>query len=125
MPGNKIIMAQGCFGADVVQKCVVTLDPVKSRITSEFTSMFTEDNVHFLPGAEITVSPEEGESPEPIENGIIDMGEMVAQQLALEIDLYPRSPRAKEMEDFETNDENGKKSSPFSVLAKLRKKKDS
>lgn len=123
--GDKMIMAEGHFDADIVQKCVVTLEPVRSHISSEFTCTFTENNVRFLPGAEVSVSPNDEESPEPIENGIIDMGEMVAQQLSLELDPYPRSPRAKEIEALESKGENGDSASPFSILAKLRKKKDS
>ena len=121
---NKMILAEGKFDADVVQNCIVTLDPVRSHISAEFSSTYTENNLHFLPGAEIAVSPEDEESPEPIENGIIDMGEMVAQQLSLELDPYPRSPKAKKMEEVESIDESGKTLSPFAILAKLRKKKD-
>lgn len=123
--GGKMVMAEGRFDADVVQKCVVTLEPVRSHISSEFTSMFTENNLRFLPGAEVSVSPNDEESPEPIENGVIDMGEMIAQQLSLELDPYPRSPRLVGADSIENKKENSESVSPFSILAKLRKKKDS
>ncbi len=120
--GGKMILAEGVFDADVTQKCVVTLDPIRSHIKSEFKSMFTENNVRFLPGAEVVVSAEDEESPEPIENGMIDMGELVAQHLSLELNPYPRKLGVKVSEGIEKEDKNGKTSSPFDILAKLKKK---
>lgn len=121
---DKIIMAEGRFDVDVVQRCVVSLEPVKSHIAAEFTETYTENNLRFLPGAEIAVSPADEESPEPIENGIIDMGEMIAQQLSLELDPYPRSPKVKEIQDAEIVHKSGDDLSPFAILAKLKKNKD-
>ncbi len=54
---------------------------------------------------------------DPIVNGIIDLGEVVAETIALELDPYPRMPGEAfqaVIEDDPANDE--KKPNPFNVL---------
>ncbi len=87
-PGGAL-RARGTLRADVVQECVVTLEPVPARI---------EDALDWRilpPGAEPSDELEEG--PEEIESepdGSVDLGEAVAQGLSLALDPYPRAPDA-------------------------------
>jgi len=111
IPGG-MVRLDAAMRADLVQSCVVTLDPVPAAIEEEFTLLYgdvEEDNAALDPDAEPV---------EPIEDGRIDLGEAVAQQLSLSLDPYPRSPAAlAEAPPADTKD------SPFAALAKLRQMK--
>lgn len=70
--------------AMVVQTCVVSLEPVATRIQDRQTHLFAQV------GRED--DPVEEDAPEPIVDGQIDLGEAAAQQLALALPAYPRAP---------------------------------
>ena len=76
------------FVADVVQSCVVTLEPITSRITKDF-------GVLFAPAAGTAGTVEvaaEGDDDlaEPLNGDTIDLGEVVAENLGLNLTPYPR-----------------------------------
>jgi len=89
-----LIEVKGRFAADVVQTCVVTLEPVPAKLADSFRVTFGEgDPAPEL--AEIDIDFEESDPPEPIHDGRIDLGAVVAEQLALALDPYPRKPDAE------------------------------
>jgi hypothetical protein len=53
----------------------------------------------------------------PSENGVVDLGEAVAEQLALALDPYPRAPGAAMPEE---TDDAAAERHPMAALAKLR-----
>lgn len=86
----------GTVRARVEQACVVSLDPVENDIDEHIV-------VEFAPPSQIPVSAksvqkEEGDDaeipdpPEPIVNGVIDLGQLATEFLILGIDPYPRKP---------------------------------
>jgi uncharacterized metal-binding protein YceD (DUF177 family) len=87
---RKLFRLEATFRAELVQTCVVTLDPFPVRIEDSFAALFGEGG----PGLAALLSAEEEDEPEPIEGGAIDIGETVAQHLALALDPYPRKPGA-------------------------------
>ncbi len=97
-----LLRLSGHLNAEVSQACVVTLEPVTSRIEAEFTLLYSlEPGLVPAPAdtegagvAEVVIDPEAEEPPEPIEPGGLDLGEVVAQQLAVALDPYPRAPGA-------------------------------
>lgn len=88
-----LIEVDGHFEADVVQACVATLEPVPAQVAADFAVSFAAR----VPasGGEVVVGVDEEDPPEELVNGRIDMGETVAQQLAIALDPYPRSPTAE------------------------------
>jgi uncharacterized metal-binding protein YceD (DUF177 family) len=86
------IAVEGRFEARLTQLCVVSLEPVASQIEGEFAVEFVEAGPG--PETEAVVSIDSADPPEPIEDGLIDLGETVVQQLAERIDPYPRAPGA-------------------------------
>lgn len=110
-----LVRLEAELAADVVQECAVTLAPVNSRVAERFTLLYgaAQDEA-----AEISLSGE-AELVEPLEGGIIDIGEAVAQQLSLAIDPFPRAPGATEPAQ---GAEAAKPPSPFAALAKWRQK---
>lgn len=112
---------KGRFSADLDQTCVVSLDTFRSVLADEFEG-------YFLPAGSAAGAAliEEGDA-EPFENGIIDMGEVVAEAVALALDPYPKKPGvtfADVIEDEGAAD-SGKEAerNPFSGLESLRKGK--
>lgn len=90
-PGDGLVAVRGHFEAEVTQLCVVTLEPVSTRVAGSLRRLF-------LPGAppavrEVVVDPL-AEEPEPLEGDRLDLGEIVAEELALALDPYPRLPGA-------------------------------
>lgn len=99
------IHATGSVMADVVQQCVVSLEPVESHIETTLEAWFADnrdvvsldrvrlDKKSKVLDAEIEV-PDEKSDPEPIIDGRIELGEIAIQHLALSIDPYPHAEGA-------------------------------
>lgn len=110
LPGG-LLRLSGTLSADVVQACVVTLEPVRARIGEEFTLAYRAgaadgEKAVVLSGAEELV--------EPLPGSILDIGEAVAQQLSLALDPYPRAPGAAAEVPGDSL------ASPFAALAKWK-----
>jgi uncharacterized metal-binding protein YceD (DUF177 family) len=119
--GTDIVHVEGRLEADVVQTCVVTLAPFPSHVEDSFDLDFAPDGQspgHEAGSHEIDLDMD-ADPPEPIENGVIDTGELVAQHLSLALDPYPRSPGAI-LDEAWTAGENDAPPSPFDVLRSLK-----
>jgi len=104
---------EGSFSSSVRQVCGVTLEEFDDTLSGDFIELFTTAPVK-KKDAEL-LSDEE--IPTPIENGVIDIGEVVAETLALNIPVFPRKPDA--VFTYHSDKEDG--DNPFSVLKKLKK----
>ena len=119
VPG--LLRLSGHISAEVSQACVVTLEPVASRIEADFTLLYSLE-----PGpapasedvSEVVVDPEAEEPPEPLGPGGLDLGEAVAQQLAVALDPYPRAPGAMLVDPRAAEGPQG----AFAVLEALRRR---
>ncbi len=112
------------LGATVIQTCVVTLDPVTTRIDQPVRRLLVPAQP--VPrGVEIVVSAEEDEEIEPLTDRL-DLGLVAIESLALALPPYPRKPGA-ELPDalFSPGDGPEEPSvKPFAALAALRDKLD-
>lgn len=122
--GGRQYRLAGEFTAEVVQACVVTLEPVRARLDESFRMAYGLDEDELPAGAEIEISFEEDEPPDPIEGGTLDVGEAVAEHMALALDPFPRKPGARISAGCEPVPEVEEKPNPFAVLARLRQKKE-
>ena len=121
MTHGDLIRVSGSLQASVVQACVVTLVQVPQQVQEEFDLTFApsvgED------GLEIDIDLSQDDPPEPILDGKIDLGEIVAEYLALGIDPFPRADGAEFVEISEDCElEEAPQPSPFAVLSSLTKK---
>ncbi|MEE2995888.1 MAG: DUF177 domain-containing protein [Pseudomonadota bacterium] len=123
-PG-KVFSVSGRFVADVVQTCVVSLEPMEVSLNEDINLVFAYD----IDDLEDLVVLEDAE---PFDGETIDLGELVAEELYLALDPYPRR------EDIETADidlgpgalflseeearKSVKKPSPFEIFAPLKPK---
>ncbi len=122
------LVIEGRLEADVVQACIATLEPIDAQVKASFTLNFLPSEMIERDAAkasekEIIVDVQNEDPPEPIENGVIDLGEAMSEQLAIAIDPYPKKPgavfkpvevAAAEVADIKPN--------PFAALEKLKKK---
>ncbi|MDA7948301.1 MAG: DUF177 domain-containing protein [Hyphomicrobiaceae bacterium] len=96
--GLRKFRLKGQFAADVVQNCVVTLDPVQNRIEEEFDIEFWPssdvERMESGDGPQDMDVPVDGPEPLP-ENGMIDVGHVAYELLASALDPYPRKPGAE------------------------------
>ena len=110
-----LIHVAGRLEADVVQTCVVTLTDFASHVEDSFAVDFGDAPAEA--DSELVLDPDY-DPPEPIEGGVIDIGELVAQYLALALDPHPRSPGASL--DSVWVDSDAEERSPFAVLKSLK-----
>lgn len=95
--GGRVHIA-GRVKARVGQNCVVTLEPIENDIDEEVDLIFapSEQIAASAPSAAADDEPaiDIADAPEPIENGIIDLGRLATDVLYLAIDPYPRKADA-------------------------------
>ena len=88
----------GRVRARVGQTCVVTLDPIENDIDEAIDLIFAPpEQIPAL--SDLVDDAAESEAgipdpPEPIENGMIDLGRLATDALFLAVDPYPRRPDA-------------------------------
>lgn len=126
LAGGAVVRVTGRIQAQVVQTCVVTLEPVPESVDERFSLSFGREVAEEI-GAEIELSLDEEDPPDPIVDGSIDVGEAVAEHLALALEPFPRKPgivfEGGEEEAAGEAEEPEEKPNPFAVLAQLRKNK--
>lgn len=114
--GNGVIHVKGRVQGDVVQSCVVTLEPVAARIDEEFAADFAAEAKG--QAAEEEIDFDAADPPEAIRNGHIDLGELAAEHLSLALDPYPRAPGARLPQGPEPAEPEERPVNPFSILKK-------
>jgi uncharacterized metal-binding protein YceD (DUF177 family) len=119
-PGG-IIRLEGELEAAVSQSCVVTLEPVAAALKERFVRYFARD----LAAAqdEVVIDPAADDPPEPLGDGMVDLGEIVVEQLAIALDPYPRSAGAGLPDGLGGSAAAARPAEaehPFDVLATLR-----
>ena len=87
------VRAAGTLRADLVQLCVATNVEIPVRIAASFDIAFRNEAPADVPDAGIELSESECDVMF-YEGGAIELGEAVAETLALAIDPYPRAANA-------------------------------
>ena len=112
--------------AAFAQRCVVTLEPAPARIAEPVERRWRPGapDPFAAPAAELDVSPDDEDPPEPFRDGV-DLGAVALETLALCLDPYPRAEGAEfapisamPQGAAPVGDEERK---PFAALAALRK----
>jgi len=111
------------LGVSVTQACVVSLEPVKSRIDEAITRRFIKLDDEFE--EERQMLPEEDENTDPM-TSVIDLGLVMLESIALNLPDFPRIEGAElkqktftEAGAIPMTDEDTK---PFAGLAALKDK---
>lgn len=120
--GGTLFRVHGELSAQVVQTCVVTLEPLPVTIDAAFDLTYGGDEPEDG-GGELELSFDDADPPEPLVGGSIDIGEAVAEHLALELEPFPRKAGAEFNEPADRPVVDDEKPHPFAVLARLQQKK--
>ena len=90
-----LVEVEGRVRARLIRQCVASLDEMEEEIEEDFLVTYTEH----------APEPAEGEAeadldaPEPVEDGRIDLGAVLIEQLVLAMHPHPRKPDATVPED--------------------------
>jgi len=124
------ILVSGTVDADVIQTCVVTLEPVENRVREPIAVRFLPPDQVAALNAANAQEDEEGteampaEDVEPLMGVAIDLGRLAYEFMALGLDPYPRRAGAvfaAPIGDPADRDEAAR-NRPFAGLAGLRDK---
>jgi hypothetical protein len=108
---------EGGIDASVNQACVITLEPIASRVAESFSVDFKRDSsratgdagdLEILSGADV----------EPLVGDVIELGRIVYEALSAGLDPYPRKPGAEF--DWSDPEQSSAGNNPFAVLGKLK-----
>jgi uncharacterized metal-binding protein YceD (DUF177 family) len=119
--GGAFLRLKARIQADVTQACVVTLEPVRTALDQPLEILYA----HEPEDPELLESDLERDI-ELLEADSLDIGEIVAEEMALMLDPYPRAPGAAleglgpslSGDGDDKGEETGeKRRSPFEVLA--------
>ena len=89
---EEAVRVTGTIRAALVQRCVVTLEPVPRSVSEPISALYAPPPAE-QPAHEVEVLAE-GDEAEPLPEDGIDVGALVAEHLALILDPYPRHPDA-------------------------------
>lgn len=113
------------LGATAVQSCIVTLEPVTTRIDTDVTRLFLPADRLDTPEAGSETEMPDDDSVEPL-GEVIDLSAIMAEALALALPAYPRKDDAAlEQAQFAARDVTpmtDQDVKPFAGLAGLREK---
>lgn len=117
----------GRVTARLTQTCVVSLEPMEASVDEEV-------DVKLVPPekmAKYEIEPDENgeieldvsalDVPEPIVDGVLDIGAIVVEHFLLGIDPYPKKPGAVFDPEAVGVGDGREKLSPFAALARLKK----
>ena len=108
------VAVRGEVRAQAGQTCVVTLEPIESEIHEAVDLIFEPPETSGRKPAD----RKRGEPPEPLENGVVDLGVIATEFLVLGLDPYPRKQGA-EFSRPQSADEGAR---PFAALGALKKR---
>ncbi|MCV0427406.1 MAG: DUF177 domain-containing protein [Roseibium sp.] len=124
----------GPITATIVQTCVVSLESFESRIKLDVDRTFEPHSSKprkirdLNEDGEIEIDLETLDPPDVILDGVLDLGAVICEELALSLDPFPRKPGVEfdgTDEDEETAPEEiEEKPSPFAALQALKDKAD-
>lgn len=118
--GQKDWQLKATLGATVVQPCVVTLDPVTTRIDAPLVRLFMADPPAEPEAAEAEMPEDDTIEPLP---EVLDLAQLLTEALALALPDFPRADHAEDLP--QTFTEPGKspmtdeEARPFSALKGL------
>src|SRR5215472_11024574 len=86
--GRNGLNVTGMVSALVGQLCVVSLEPIVSEVNEAIDLSFGDETS--IPTSALDVAVDAADPPEPLVNGMVDLGAIATEFLILGIDPYPR-----------------------------------
>lgn len=118
------IRVRGRIDAEIVQSCVVTLEPLTNTIAEEIDTVFVPENsrlarIELDDSGEMLLDAEGADIPETFVGDRIDVGAIAEEFFDLAIDPYPRKPELPEGSEPMVFGDDGTDEKPVSPFAKL------
>jgi uncharacterized metal-binding protein YceD (DUF177 family) len=113
------VTVTGRIEADVIQQCVLTLQPIAVAVREPVERAFAPGGAT-RPSAAETIVDAVDEPPDEMIDGLIDLGELAVEQLALSLDPYPRAPGAVFDPGAASDAPQAAAARPFAALSKLK-----
>ncbi|MGE5149617.1 MAG: YceD family protein [Rhodospirillaceae bacterium] len=127
-PGGQVVV-EGRLRGRIVQACILTLDPVTQDLDETFRIIFRQALAEERdPESGEALVSAQADAPEPLPGTQLDVGEIVAEQLSLAADPYPRRHGVKLEDVLPKPRKEGRQGRqeqrrhPFAGLAALRDK---
>ncbi|WP_327753344.1 DUF177 domain-containing protein [Sphingobium sp. SJ10-10] len=118
---NGAIFAKGRVRAALAQPCVATGVAVPEKVDTDFLLRFVKEGAEVPEADELELDAEDCDTI-GFDGLVIDMGEAVAETVALAMTPYPRSPKADSILR-EAGVLSEEQASPFAALLSLKNKK--
>ena len=132
--GSGEIRFRGRLEAEVVQTCVVSLEPVPATIVEPVERRYRRIDAAAVGtaaggvGAPLELAWTDEDEAEPVAGRTIDLGEALAEEFALALDPYPRVPGAEALVagylgPHASFGSTGSPARPFATLEQLKEKR--
>ena len=122
---GRILSISGRFGAEVLQTCIVSLEPLGAVVDEEVNLVFARD-------VQGLIDIDDLKDAEPLEGETIDLGEIIAGEFSLALDPYPRREDidlakidlgpSVSLLDGEEAEKRLERRNPFDALAQFKSK---
>jgi uncharacterized metal-binding protein YceD (DUF177 family) len=126
------VRVRGVVKAEIVQSCIVTLEPIDAKIDAEVDTIFVPENSRLarLPldeNGELIISAEGPDIPETFSGDMLDAGAIAEEFFELAIDPYPRKEgveaAAPVVASFGEEEKDAEKpANPFAALKEWKQK---
>lgn len=119
----------GPVRASITQTCVVTLEPFDSDLALDVDRTFEPASSRprkirdLNDDGEIEIDLETLDPPDLVVDGVLDLGAVICEELALSLDPFPRKPGVEFQgggAEVEPEQETDKEPSPFAALEALK-----
>ena len=119
------IKLTGTLRAVLTQACIVTLEPVESRIEETIERTFVPSTSKLAKprlnsDGEWLLDADGADPPDVLESDTLDMWEILLEQFLLAVEPFPRAEGATFEHIADSAASEGEKPSPFAVLGKLK-----
>lgn len=124
--GRTCWQVEGRVRSQVVQRCVVTLNPVRAESDFTFERRYVTDTgggtrEEFWNESDAVLTLDQDDAPELLTGGVIDLGEIVAEEFGLALNPFPRADGVL-FDGYTTEaDDEGAVTGAFAALADRRK----
>lgn len=119
------VRVKGKFEAEIVQACVITLEPLHEHIDQNVESVFIPEDSKLVKyealddTGEIFVDPDGPDTPEVFHGDSIDIGAFLEEMFELSINPYPRK-KGVDGDYIEDIGKEAEQTSPFAILKQLK-----
>ncbi len=118
------ILLEGHVRADLVQRCIASLADVPEIVDAPFTLLLVDPETANRMDADESFLDTDQPEYDALEGDIVEVGEIVAQTVAISMNPYPRAEGAEltglQNKDISFNEPELEKKNPFAALGKLK-----